>query len=308
MGNRFLMMLVAAITLAGAQARAGLLLVSGFDSKNVVAFDATSGAFSRVFVKAGSGGLSGSEQLAFAPNNDLLVASFGSNEVLRYDGKSGDFHGVFAAITRPVGIVVHDGFAYVSSYDYSGGVVNRYNAMTGAFVDTFVAKGSGGLGPAHGLAFGPDGNLYVADNLRDRVLRFDGTTGAFVGAIDSGHPTGLTFGPDGNLYVSDGDHGRVLKHDGATGAFLGNFIATGYGGLVDPHGLVFRDDGKLYVSGGDGVRRYDSSTGAFIDLFASADRLRRPTYMTFAPVPEPATYVTLLAGLAVLILVWRRRP
>jgi hypothetical protein len=55
----------------------------------------------------------------------------------------------------------------------------------------------------------------------------------------------MTFGPDGNLYVSSPDTDRVLKYDGTTGAFLGNSVPPGSGGLDAPTGLVNATDYTL---------------------------------------------------------------
>jgi hypothetical protein len=55
--------------------------------------------------------------------------------------------------------------------------VVRYDGSTGAFVDAFVAPGSGGLVDAFGLVFGSDGNLYVSNSVSGSILRYDGTTG-----------------------------------------------------------------------------------------------------------------------------------
>ena len=40
----------------------------------------------------------------------------------------------------------------------------RFDGQSGEFRDTFVPAGSGGLNIPVGLDFGPDGNLYYADN------------------------------------------------------------------------------------------------------------------------------------------------
>src|SRR5262245_50880243 len=90
--------------------------------------------------------------------------------------------------------------------DWDIGSVLRYDETTGAFVNEFVPKHSGGLNHAYGVLFGPhDHDLYVSSGQfggpgqLKAVLRYDGTTGAFReeftkgGDLDS--PRGIIFGP-----------------------------------------------------------------------------------------------------------------
>jgi hypothetical protein len=78
--------------------------------------------------------------------------------------------------------------------------VLEFNGSTGAFVSFFVPGGSSPLQSASGLAFGPNGNLFVSDILGG-VMEYDGSTGTFIREFvrqDQGllfNPTGLAFGP-----------------------------------------------------------------------------------------------------------------
>ncbi len=133
------------------------------------------------------------------------------------------------------------------------------------------------------FVFGPDGNLYAGEfNSEDgrfdgrySILRFDGTTGVFIGTFASVtggaliSATGLVFGPDGNLYVSGINSDDVVRFDGTTGALIDIFVPAGSGGLDAPDALTFGPDGNLYVAslGTNSVLRYDRTTGAFIDTF-----------------------------------------
>src|SRR5262249_10921329 len=132
------------------------------------------------------------------------------------------------------------------------------------------------------LAFGPDGNLYVCSYNDAKILRFDGSSGALLGAfVTLGQkPCGLAFGPDGNLYVSTWLN-AVLRSDGRPGAALpaagqvgATFVPADGNAPVNPFGLAFGPDGNLYVAttdsnpgGANQVRRYNGQSGAFVDVY-----------------------------------------
>jgi hypothetical protein len=176
--------------------------------------------------------------------------------------------------------------------------VLRYDETTGAFVDEFVTKNSGGLYASADMDLGPDHNLYVSSGLFSKnnqandVLRYDGATGAFMDDFaDSGQltdPRGVIFGPDGNLYVADGNGpGQVLRYNGTTGAFLDTFVSQGSGGLSHPSAMLFGPDGNLYVLGTlqSEVLRYNGQTGGFLGVFVAPGTagLLNPVSMAFGP-------------------------
>ena len=145
---------------------------------------------------------------------------------------------------------------------YLTNAVLRYDETTGASLG-YCATGGGLMRPT-GVAFGPNGNVYVSNSNGNSVLRYDGQTGEFIDtfvASGSGglfEPQALAFGPDGDLYVLNWFL-SVLRYDGETGASLGVFATPIFGGAFD---LVFGPDGDLYVTSFSFVHRFDGETGA----------------------------------------------
>jgi outer membrane protein assembly factor BamB len=212
-------------------------------------------------------------------------------------------------LTTPVGMTFGpNGNLYVGSVSPSGlGQILEYNGSTGAFINTFVSPGSGGLSaPPWSLIFA-GGRLLVSSGQRG-VLSYNATTGAFQGTFVTPGSSGLSsvsymvFGPDGNLCISNGSLNDVLRFDGATGAFLGTFVAPGSGGLDGAQGIAFGSDGNLYVSSllTHSVLEYNGSTGAFIgtafDLPETIFGQALPTYL-YSAIPEPSSLVLLATGL-----------
>jgi hypothetical protein len=176
----------------------------------------------------------------------------------------------------------HDGVKdlYLVSADTAS--VDRFDGVTGAYLDTFVTPGSGGLVSPVDLVFGPDGDLYVSDWTGNQVLRYDGATGAFLNVVASGlsSPEGLTFGPDGNLYIANQGSSEVLR---VTSSGVSPFVTAGSGGLSQPRKAEFGPDGNLYVaSNGTGqVLRYNGQTGAFLNVFVTTGATTGPMWLDF---------------------------
>jgi streptogramin lyase len=212
-------------------------------------------------------------------------------QVLHYDN-SGNFLGIFIApgnnLATPRGLAFGpDGQLYVSSAGSDS--ILRYDGTSGAFIDAFVPKGSGGLKSPEVLIFQNDGFLYVSNfgtnpppnTLDGKVTRYNATTGEFHGVFAQasdirGNADGMAFGPNGDLFVSvlnrnSPDVPGVLRFDGMTGNLIGQF--TQGGSLALPRGMTFGPDGNLYVADIDPnssiadsrVARFDGTTGQYLD-------------------------------------------
>jgi sugar lactone lactonase YvrE len=178
--------------------------------------------------------------------------------------------------------------------------IKSYNGNTGAYQSDFVSSQSGGLSIPSGATFkGNNGNLYVADSAVNRVIEYNGATGALINnqfvAIGSGglsQPAGITFGGlNNNLFVTSAADpfrnllGAVLQFDGTTGAFINNFAAVPTG-FNPGAGLVFGPNGNLFSSdtSTSSILQFNGTTGAFINTFASGNGLIGASNFLFSPV------------------------
>ncbi|MEZ6122866.1 MAG: PKD domain-containing protein [Planctomycetaceae bacterium] len=202
---------------------------------------------------------------------NLLAPAYGGDYVNEYDGFGGTSVGSFAPSSD--GILGHANIVFMPNGNYLVSGVDSGNIVQyqpdGTLVGDFVAASDPNLSAPGGMAYGRDGNLYVADYGAGKVVRFNGTTGAYIDDfVASGltSPLGLEFGPDGNLYVANRGGNGVLRYDGITGALDASFNVAGISGTED---LTFGPDGNLYVGSTSGVIRVNATTGATSTFIAN---------------------------------------
>ena len=235
-----------------------------------------------------------------APGAHLYVANFFINTIERLT--PGGVGSVFAHVDA-------QGLAFDSAgnlYATSGSTIEKFTRPGG----TGSVFASTGLNGPRGLAFDSAGNLYAA-NSDNTIEKFTpGGTGSVFASTGLNGPTGLAFDSAGNLYAANKGDSTIEKFSpGGVGSVFAN-TGSIYGG-GQPVGLAFDSAGNLYAANFNySTIEEFSSTGTDLGVFAgNFGGLNGPTYLAFAPVPEPVPEPgTALFGIACAgVAAFRRR-
>lgn len=211
---------------------------------------------------------------------DVYASDSYAGGLYQYDGATGDFVGQFAGRgTRT--FAAHawgpDGHLYaVTTVNLNRWDVDRFDGNTGEWLGTVVQHlNDGSPSVGKGLAFGPDGDLYVGDWYRQRVSRYEAGTfdlkDTYQGGPGTplGTPTAMRFAPSGNLLVISGGFNQVVEFDTSDGGIelLGTFATLNASQSQD---LTFGPNGNLFVAS-DGIMEFDGSSGDFLGYFVAPD-------------------------------------
>ncbi len=231
----------------------------------ILRFDAKTGALSE---SLGAGQFAMPHGLTIDAKGHLWVTDVALQQVFELDatgrvlltlgerGVAGDDETHF---NMPTDVAVADDGTFFVSDGYGNSRVVRFSPE-GRFERSWGEVGvlPGQFVVPHGIALGPDGNVYVADRGNARVQIFD-RDGTFVGKWESaalGRPWSIAFDADGLAFVVDGgdqpasgpDRARILEVD-ERGQIVGSFGSVGAapGQMRQPHDIAVGSDGSVYV-------------------------------------------------------------
>ncbi|MBK9121484.1 MAG: PEP-CTERM sorting domain-containing protein [Phycisphaerales bacterium] len=187
-------------------------------------FEPLTGAFTATGVISGNG-LYGVHEAAFNPVDGELFAANAAGAVSRFtfdtEGQALPQGTIGAGTMRGVAVSVTGDRLYVSK---AGNTIERFDLNSGLPLPTIQVPGASSL---HFMAWGPEGDLYVADYYASAVFRytFDANQeptlhsmiGGLTGALD------VAFSPDGTeMFVAGHGNGIIhrLGYDGVTDGWI----------------------------------------------------------------------------------------
>ena len=250
------------------------LFISTFLARSVLRYDSTTRNLTELikFDKVSPAGKDPQTTAGLVVSPDkknLFVFSPGSDQIFMVDAVTGALKrrisGAFVN-TAHDGAIGPDGrLYYVNAPSLTAQVgtsradsIEILDPATGDHIGTFIDTNSVPevRGP-FGLAFGPDGDLYVSSVLSfgfnpstfpfrpDKVTRFDGKTGRFKSFVVRQQHLAFTmnFHPNGQLLLPSFFFNRVYNYDTATSTLLDAFANVQF-----PLQLSYGPDGDLYVT------------------------------------------------------------
>lgn len=235
----------------------------------------------------------GGTGLVLTDGGEIWVAGYNYDGVARYSATGQSLGDAVAPRAGGLngadnGMVIGpDGALYVPGYD-SDSVVRR-DPVSGQ-TSTFIAARAGGLNEARGILFEPGGQtLLVSSEGSGKVLRYNASNGAFIGAVISGlgRPTGMAYHPDGSLLVVEA--GSVFKYDPQSYAPRGTLAVLGSGSVSGPTFItVLNTPAETVDQSQIGSQYWISGNGPIVDRTIDIDTIISTTGPAFGADFDPA--------------------
>lgn len=138
------------------------------------------------------------------------------------------------------------------------------------------------LSNARGIAFGPDGHIFVCSSGNGVVMELD-ADGTHLQNIGLGagmvEPTGVVVGPNGNLFISDPSSNTIYEFAPVQSTNPVRTLTVG-GNLNEPYGMTVGPRGHLFVvnRGTNTVLEIDEN-GALVQTIGLTSTLQAPEYI-----------------------------
>ena len=235
-------------------------------------------------------GLSSPIGLAFNVSGDLYVGDYGNSTIYRYNSSGVRTTFATAGLQNPMGLAI-DSAGDIYAANLYGNDITKYspNGVESVFAD--VAQ-------PQGLTFDSAGNLYVS-TANDTILRYNSKRQREVFATASvglNGPLAMQFDGSGDLFVANYFGSDILERSSA-----GNWsvFAETPPGYSNPVGLALATDGSMYVTcAGNFIEKYNAEGVG--TSFAST--VNGPWMIAIKPVPEPSSFLILVAAAAAKFL------
>ena len=254
-----------------------------------------------------------------------IISTIAGNGTLGYSGDGTSAN--LAELNNPLGVAV-DGAGNIYIADSGNHCIRKISANNG-IISTIAGNGIAGfsgdgtsanlaeLNNPTGIALDVSGNIYIADNLNNRIRKIAAgsqiiTTIAGGGTCASGsfcgdgavataaalyRPVGVTIDAAGNIYIADTGNNRIrLVTDGVIYTIVGTGIVgnSGDGGqataatLHNPYGVAVDSYGNVYVS--DNLNNRIREVAAGVEIITTIAGNGLGSYLGDGWVPTSAEF------------------
>jgi DNA-binding beta-propeller fold protein YncE len=194
----------------------GRVYIANFTARNILRFNAD-GTGGNVFASAGLSGGPNDLAFDAAGNLYVANAFDGTIQRFSASGASLGTFGPVVPGARGLDFDAF-GNLFVSSYTTNAtpelDSVYRIDPLGNA--TTFVTNASGIVGPRE-ITFAADNTLYVVNNTAQSVAHYS-SNGTLLGSLPAGNPQGLAIGPDGTVYIANqSSTNTIVRYNAATG-------------------------------------------------------------------------------------------
>jgi streptogramin lyase len=169
-----------------------------------------------------------------------------------------------------------------------------FNTDVCGIITEFSTGITSGASP-QGIAAGPDGNIWFAEDTRPvgRIAKItpDGTVTEYSSGISSGAgPGGITSGPDGNLWFTECYGNRIGKITPS------GTVTEVAGGIAGPEGITTGPDGNLWVSQDGIIGVGKITTSGSVTEYTSGFNAHAVLYFDITPGPDGNLWFTDCTG------------